>query len=1032
MNTLSLARERAESDRLARQRRSDTPPTSYETAAALEADLQTSLEGEVRFDGGSRALYATDASNYREVPIGVVVPRSIDDVIQTVALAHRYQAPLLSRGGGTSLAGQCCNVAVVMDFAKYLGRVLNIDRQARLATVEPGCVLDRLRAAAAEQGLTFGPDPATHNHCTLGGMLGNNSCGIHSLIAANAGFGLRTSDNTHELEVLTYDGLRLRVGPTPPEQLQAMIDRGGPVGELYRQLRDFRDKYAPIIRRRFPQLPRRVSGYNLDELLPENGFHVARALVGSESTLVTILKATLHLVPNPSVRSLLVLGYPDVYEACRHLHEILDHRPTGLEGLDHLLFKWVAQRGDKRNAIDLLPDGQGFLMVEFGGESKQESDDKARACMQMLKNTQHPPAMKLFDNPHDEELIWEVREGGLGSTAWVPGLPDTWPGWEDSAVPPENVSDYLRGLRDLLNKFEYKASLYGHFGQGCIHCRISFDLYTQPGIEKYRRFLSEAADLVVHYGGSLSGEHGDGQARAELLPKMFGDEIVQAFGEFKRIWDPHGRMNPGKVVHPNQITSHLRIGSDYHPPQVDTHFHYPADQHSFARAALRCVGVGNCRRDSGGVMCPSYMVTREEKHSTRGRAHLLWEMLNGDVIKDGWRSKSVHEALDLCLACKGCKHDCPVNVDMATYKAEFLSHYYERRLRPRHAYAMGWIYWWARLASLAPWAANFVGQTPILRDLFKFAGGIAPQRQVPKFAPHTFRAWFERRAKRNGSGERVLLWPDTFNNHFHPQTAQAATEVLQSFGYCVEIPERIACCGRPLYDFGMLDTAKKVLRDTLEVLRPELRRGTPMIVLEPSCFAVFQDELVSLFPNDQDAKRLKGQTHLLADFLLQRNDLSLPKLKQHAVLHGHCHHRSVGNFGREEELLQRLGVDFDCPEKSCCGMAGSFGFEAGEHYEVAMACGERALLPAIRDLDDTALVIADGFSCREQIDQGAGRQPLHVAEVLYLALQRAGRIPAKRTDAPSRAVSTLALTTAVGAGILAGALLARSWRRSYT
>ena len=588
MNTLATLREQEERDRFARLRVDDSRTSlAFEASRALEADLQSAIDGEVRFDDGSRALYATDASNYRQVPIGVVVPRSIDDVVATVRLAHRYDAPILSRGGGTSLAGQCCNVAVVMDFTKYLGSVLSVDPQARLATVQPGCVLDRLRDAAKPHDLTFGPDPATHSHCTLGGMLGNNSCGIHSLMSRNAGLGLRTSDNTHELEVLTYDGLRLTVGPTSPDMLDSIIGSGGPRGELYARLKAFRDKYADAIRSRFPKLPRRVSGYNLDELLPENGFNVARALVGSESTLVTILHATLHLVPNPRARSLLVLGYPDVYDACRHLEEILELHPVGLEGLDHLLFQWVKNRGDHPDAIKLMPEGKGFLLVEFGGDSKEESDQKARQCMEVLKRGGDPPTMKLFDKEHEESLIWDVREGGLGSTAWVPNMPDNWPGWEDSAVPPEKVSDYLRDLRDLMNKFDYEVSLYGHFGQGCIHCRIPFDLYTPEGIAKYRGFVDEAADLVVRYGGALSGEHGDGQARGELLSKMFGDEIVEAFREFKRIWDPHGNMNPGKIVDPYPITSNLRLGPDYNPPEPITHFHYPSDHHSFSRAALR-------------------------------------------------------------------------------------------------------------------------------------------------------------------------------------------------------------------------------------------------------------------------------------------------------------------------------------------------------------------------------------------------------------------------------------------------------------
>ncbi len=650
-------------------------------AAELATQLRARLQGEVRFDTGSRALYATDGSNYRQVPIGVVIPKSLDDVIATVATCREMGAPLFSRGGGTSLAGQCCNVAVVMDFSKYLHEVLKIDAAARLGTVRPGCILDDLRHAVGPHGLTFGPDPATHKHCTIGGMLGNNSCGIHSLISANHGLGLRTSDNTHELEILTYDGARFRVGPTSPDELEAIIRRGGRRGQIYAALKALRDKYASVIRDRYPKLPRRVSGYNLDELLPENDFHVARALVGSESTLVTILEATLHLVPAPKKRSLLVLGYPDVFQCGDHVAAILPFQPTGLEGIDHMLINYLHTKGMEEADLKLLPEGRAFLLVEFGGDSKAESDAKAMECMAKLKLQPGAPSMKLYDDSEEESDLWEVRESGLGATAFVPNLPDMWPGWEDSAVPPEEVGPYLRDFRELLDRYGYSPSLYGHFGQGCIHCRIDFDLYTAAGIKKWRSFLDEASDLVVQHGGSFSGEHGDGQARAELLPKMFGDEIMQAFREFKNIWDPQGRMNPGKVIDAYPITSNLRLGADYRPPAVHTHFKYPDDKNTFARAALRCVGVGKCRNHAEQTMCPSYMVTREEMHSTRGRARLLWEMLNGELKHEGWRSESVREALDLCLACKGCKNDCPVNVDMATYKAEFLSHYYEGRLR---------------------------------------------------------------------------------------------------------------------------------------------------------------------------------------------------------------------------------------------------------------------------------------------------------------------------------------------------------------
>lgn len=1031
MANLTVLRRQMEAQRFERQISEErTAAAERVDIRGLENDLWRSVRGEVRFDKGTRALYATDGSNYRQVPIGVVIPRDVEDVIAAVNVVRQYGAPLLSRGGGTSLAGQCCNVAVVFDYSKYMHHVIAIDADRKLARVEPGCVLDRLRKAAAPYKLTFGPDPATHSHCTLGGMLGNNSCGVHSLLSANAGFGLRSSDNTHALDILTYDGVRMQVGETPPAELEAAIRAEGRRGEIYAGLKNLSDKYADEIRRRYPKLPRRVSGYNLDELLPERNFHVARALVGTESTCVVCLEATVHLVHSPPAKSLLVLGYPDIFSAGAHVMEILEHKPTGLEGVDHLLYQWLQEAGKEEANLKLLPEGGGWLLVEFGGDTRAEADEKARATMEMLKGQPQPPSMKLFDDPREEEMVWKVRESGLGATAWVPGRPDNWPGWEDSAVPPEQVGPYMRDFKALLERYEYTTSVYGHLGQGCIHCRIPFDLYTTPGIQKYRAFMEEAADLVLRYGGSLSGEHGDGQSRAELLPKMFGDELVHAFEEFKRIWDPQWRMNPGKIVDPYRMTENLRLGADYNPPDPATHFHYSADEHSFARAALRCVGVGNCRREEGGTMCPSYMVTREEMHSTRGRARLLWEMLNGDVLTEGWKSEAVKEALDLCLSCKGCKGDCPVQVDMATYKAEFLSHYYEGRIRPRHALAFGFIGLWSQWAGHAPTVANFLTQTPGLRAIAKWAAGMEPKRKIPPFAPQSFQQWFAARQVRNAGAERVVLWPDTFINYFQPEVGRAAVEVLEQAGFQVEVPREKVCCGRPLFDYGYLDTAKRWLRHVLQTMRPAIESGSPLVVLEPSCAATFRDELVNLFPNNEDAKRLRSQTLLLSEFLEQKApQYRIPRMQRQAVLHGHCHHKAVMGMDAERKVLQKMGLEVNAPDSGCCGMAGAFGYERGDHYDVSIKCGERVLLPEVRRASPEAVIVADGFSCREQILQETDREALHLAQVIQLAIQEgppAGERPERRYVQARKAALRKANVRAaaiLGAGILGGVLL---------
>ncbi len=962
-------------------------------AAKLERALRSAVRGDVRFDAGSRALYSTDSSNYRQVPIGVVLPRDAEDAVAALEVCRTHGAPVLGRGAGTSLAGQCCNVAVVLDFSRFVDRVVSIDPERRLAVVQPGAILDDLRAAAEKHGLTFGPDPASHDRCTLGGMIGNDSCGVHSVMAAFEGEGARTADQVEELEIATYDGARLRVGRTPPEQLARILAAGGRQAEIYRGLAALVERYADRIRSGYPNIPRRVSGYNLPSLLPENGFHVARALTGSEGTCVVVLEASVRLLPNPKARCLVVAGFPDVFAAADRVPDVLAHRPIGLEGIDDRLVRDMRAIGLHPRDLDLLPHGGGWLFIELGGDSAPDAQSKA---LRAAADVERLGALetRVCRDPGQAARLWRIRESALGATAHVPGKPLAWEGWEDSAVPPEKLGAYLRDLRALLDAHRYEGVFYGHFGQGCLHTRIDFDLATPSGRDRYREFVCAAADLVVSYGGSLSGEHGDGQARAELLPRMFGPELIEAFREFKRIWDPLGRMNPGKVVDARSMTEDLRLHSDATPPAAATVFPYREDGGSFSRAVLRCVGVGKCRRTSGGTMCPSYLVTREEEHSTRGRARLLFEMLRGEVLTDGWRSREVKESLDLCLSCKGCKKDCPVSVDMATYKAEFLSRYYAGRLRPRAAYAFGLIPWWSRVASLAPGLANRLTRSRMTASLARWAAGIDARREIPAFAPETFRQWFRRRGfRRRAAGSRVpgsesrargrvLLWPDTFHDHFRPESARAAVEVLEAAGFEVTLPRRRLCCGRPLYDFGMLDLARSFLRRVVAELSQELRQGTPIVVLEPSCAAVFRDEARELL-GGEPAQRLSEQTLLLSELLARRApDWSPGRLAGRALVQMHCHQKSVLGTEAEEAILNGLGLDVALPNDSCCGMAGGFGFE---HRDVSVAIGERALLPAVRAASADTLIVADGFSCREQIRQGTGREALHLAEVLVRA-----------------------------------------------
>jgi FAD/FMN-containing dehydrogenase/Fe-S oxidoreductase len=981
----------------------------------LEKELRAGIKGEVRFGDGDRGMYASDAGNYRMVPIGVVLPKDADDVMHVLAVCRRHGAPIVARGGGTGIPGQTVNVAVLLDFSKYMNRVVEMNPDRKYARVQPGIVLDELRKAAGEHGLTFGPDPATHSRNTLGGMIGNNSCGIHSMMAGE------TVENIEELEIVTYDGIRMKVGSTSEDDLQRNISKGGRTGEIYSKLKALRDKYADEIRREFPMIPRRVSGFNLPALLPEHGFDVAKALVGTEGTCVLVLEAKTKLIYNPPVRSLLVFGYPDIFAAGDHVVEPAKFGPVGLEALDDTFIDYMKKKGLHPPNMNFMPEGDAWLLIELGGKDKAESDANARKCMDDFRRRGNAPPMKLFDDPAEEKLVWHLREEGLGATAKVPDMPENHEGWEDASVPPDKLGGYLRAFKKLMDKYNYVGPLYGHFGQGCVHTRLTFDLQTADGIHKWRHFLEEASDLVVSYGGSLSGEHGDGQARGELLSRMYSLQIINAFREFKAIWDPDWKMNPGKVVDPYRVDENLREGTNYNLPQVKSHFYFPDDHHSFASASDRCVGAGVCRRHESGdeTMCPSYMVTREEKHSTRGRARLLNEMIRGDVVKNGWRNEDVREALDLCLSCKGCKHDCPVQVDMATYKAEFLSHYYQRRLRPRYAYASGLIYWWSRVAAHMPATANFFTQTPGLNSLTKLAAGYSQKRHIPPFAPETFKAWFANRPVRNAGKPPVILWADTFNNHFTPAVAKAAVEVLEHAGYQVRVPRQSLCCGRPLYDYGMLDTAKDLLRETLACLRQPIRDGIPIVGLEPSCMTVFRDELTNLLYGDEDAKRLKEQSFILSEFLKDKvKEYEPPKLKRKATVHGHCHHKSQLHFETEVDLLKRAGVECKVPDSGCCGMAGSFGYEA-DHYQVGLDCGERVLLPSVRSAPDDELIVTDGFSCREMIRQETDRHALHFAQVLQMAIKEGPNGPSGRM--PEKQYTTLDRTPAVPAGIVAGA-----------
>ncbi|MGW0491393.1 FAD-binding and (Fe-S)-binding domain-containing protein [Streptomyces olivaceus] len=1051
------------------------PVTRDGAAPPIDTDslcdaLRERVDGEVRFDAGSRAAYSTDASNFRQTPLGVVVPRTPEAGVEAVAVAREFAAPVLSRGGGTSLAGQCTNAGVVIDWSKYCTRVESVDPGARTCVVQPGIVLDDLNRQLAPHVLRYGPEPATHPNCTVGGMIGNNSCG------ATAQAHGKVVDNIARLEVLLYDGTRFWCGETGDEEYAEIERQGDLRATVYRRLRALRDTYADEIRRRFPDVPRRVSGYNLDSLLPEYGFDVAGLLVGSESTLVTVVRAELELVPVVKERTLLVLGFDSIDRAADAVPDILPHEPIALEGVDARLVRDERIKHLNPEARAEMPEGDAYLMVQFGGDTAEEAEARAHRLLEAVHRSAHDADCAFLDEPVHEQQLWQVREAGLGATAHIPGRPDTFEGWEDSAVAPEKLGDYLRRLRALFEEFGYLSdtgpSLYGHFGQGCVHTRIPFGLYTADGVAAYRRFMERAADLVVEFGGSLSGEHGDGQSRGELLPRMFGEELVGAFARLKAVFDPLNRMNPGKVIEPYGLDEqpyglddNLRLGGDWAPYEPrDLHFKFPHDGGSFSAAANRCVGVGKCRQHTsdGTVMCPSYQVTREEEHSTRGRARLLFEMLDGHgdaAVRDGWRSEAVKDALDLCLACKGCKKDCPADVDMASYKAEFLSHHYEGRpwRRPRSDWSMGWLPALARVVGrtrLGP-VVNALTHAPLLSKAAVLVAGVA-DREVPLFAEQTFEQWFAGRAP-EGDGRRgtVLLWPDTFTNHFHPHVGRAAVRVLEHAGWRVTLPQEALCCGLTWISTGQLGTAEKVLTRTVRGLAGHVRSGGLVVALEPSCAAVFRADAAELFPGDQDVRRLSEQTVTLAELLTEHSPgyepPRVPERSARALAQVHCHQHAVLGWESDRELLRRAGVDAERLDSGCCGLAGNFGFERG-HLDVSEACAERVLLPRLRAEDEATVVLADGFSCRTQIHEfdSGGHEGVHVAELLASALPRSSAgtdgtgtrtgspkppgsayatAPGARPQAPGHRAKALVLTGTVLAAAGSAAILTALARR---
>jgi FAD/FMN-containing dehydrogenase/Fe-S oxidoreductase len=946
------------------------------------------LDGVCDFSDAAIALYTSDASNYRQVPLGVAYPANAKDLFTLNEWSREQAVPLLMRGAGTSQNGQCVNQALVIDCSRYMNNIIEINPTEQYAWIEPGVVCDALKAAAEQYELTFGPDPATHSRCTLGGMIGNNSCGPRSMLAG------KTVENVIELDILTAQGEHLSIGPTSDEYYEKIQRDKLPGHELYRTLKTIASEHAQAIKNEYPTIKRRVSGYNLDQLLPENSFNIARALVGTEGTCAIVLRAKVALIRPPKKKQLFVLGFDDIFIAGDSVPAILVHKPIAMEGLDWTIIGGLQQRNLNTNEIAKLPEGKAWLLVEIPGNNDAELAINSDNFEQAMQDDVQIKSVLRSPDAQTDQLFWSIREQGASATAIStnPDEPDPVVGWEDTAVDPHQLGDYLRDFQQLVDRYNYKTSLYGHFGDGCIHARITFDTRSEEGVAKWRAFSEEIAKTVVKYGGSLSGEHGDGQAKAEFLPLMYSPELIGAFEKFKAAWDPTNRLNPGKVVQPFRMDENLRFGPDYTRSNITSQLHYAKDVSSdstgtgFGRAMERCIGMGKCR-SATGAMCPSFQATGNEAYSTRGRAHLLHELVRGEVIKDQWANKDIADSLEHCLSCKACYGECPTKVDIASYKSEFMYQHYQTKRRPLHHYALGYIGAifprLSKLRLLAPITGNRFTQN-FMQRFFDLADGT----QLPKASAESAWQWVKTAHSYQSdkyfwfgdtSKPQVIVWADTLTSTYKPEVLKSTIAVLTKLGFTAGVAKRHFCCGRPLYELGLLDDAKRYLNNILQHFSDLPSADTQIIVLEASCLSVFTTELTMQCPNNEEANILSKRCVSLTRFLADREIRPQQQLKQ-GILHQHCHDKATSIAQGDRQYLSQYFENLSEPEAGCCGMAGIFGIKRKTH-DIGKWLFNRTLLNAISNADNSSYVVTTGFSCSEQIKQYTHTTTLHPAQV---------------------------------------------------
>jgi FAD/FMN-containing dehydrogenase/Fe-S oxidoreductase len=974
----------------------------------LEQMLRQRVTGEVRFDPFSRVLYSTDASIYQMEPVGVVVPRSEEDVLAVLEVARDNRVPVLPRGGGTSLAGQTVNHAIVMDFSKYLNQVIEVNREEGWARVQPGIVLDQLNRELLPYGMMYAPDPTTSSRACVGGGVGNNTCGAHSVIYG------KTLDHIMELDVVLADGNRTHFRPLDAGELEAKLSGTGLESEIYRGVRRLAQENAAEIDARYPKIMRRVSGYNLDEFVTDSPFNMARMVVGSEGTLCVVTEVKVNLVPRPTMTALSVLHFADIFEASEAVKEILNHGPSSIEIMDKMVLdRSRASVGLSANMAFIQGDPGAILAVEFYGESEAELTSKVDALKQDMEHRRLGYACVNLLDGVGQANVWGVRKNGLGLLMSMHGDAKPLPFVEDTAVDPENMGDFVRRFDEVVRNHGTEAAYYGHASVGCLHIRPVVSLKNEEGVSKMVAIAEEISDLVKEFGGSLSGEHGDGIVRGVWNEKMFGPEIYQLFRELKGTFDPDGIMNPGKIVDCPPMTENLRYGPGYQAESLPARLDFSIDN-NFAGAVEMCNGMGACRKLEG-TMCPSFIATREEEHSTRGRANLLRAAMSGKLPEGTITDRRLFDALDLCLECKGCKAECESGVDMAKLKYEFLDHYFKANGMPMRNKIFGNIArlsaWGSRLAPLSNWAAN----SPIGKIMSSKLLGVHPKRQMPQFVRETFPKWFNSRRRRGnppqppfskgGRNERVakggrneniavgvdtvVLLNDTYMNYNYPQVGKATVALLEAAGFKVELADA-RCCGRPMISKGLLDDAAANAAHNVSLLHAYADNGIPIIGCEPSCLLTLRDEYPQLV-KDEQAQKVAQQAYLIDEFLVMlqqegRLELNLQSLEKKVLFHAHCHQRSLAGTATSLGALRLApGYQVELVNAGCCGMAGSFGYEK-EHYDVSMTIGEQALFPAVNAKGPDWEVAVMGVSCRQQIEHGTGRKARHLAEVLADAL----------------------------------------------